>query len=197
MTCTCSTFDSFVKIGVSVDTSQWYGPAASKSIFFNCSCSSLEFFHCLQTHVVKNEETKKRLISIFGIRRPEIAVKANMIMQIDLLWFRDKKKMFRVSCAENSNLRGSCYFTSPNTFQPKIEMNSVVVSIILVSNNDRLVNGVWNTHIDFCARNGEISIGRCSIFNKLEDFLRTITQPCDLESESKKINTQTYDVLDS
>lgn len=41
------------------------------------------------------------------------------------------------------------------------------------------------TYVDLGTRNGEIAIGRCSIFYELEDFSRTITQPSDLENENQ------------
>lgn len=89
MTCICSTFDSFVKIGVSVDTSQWYGPAASKSMFFSWSCSSLEFFHYSVWHWVGTQKLLNQwMVDVhasvvtyvdFGSRNSEIPIRWSSI----------------------------------------------------------------------------------------------------------------------
>lgn len=158
MTCTCSTFDSLVKIGVSVETSQWYGPAASKSIFFNCSCSSLEFFHCV------NKKTEKKIDFSHSI---EHIKKRCIFMQIDVRVFEVSSPKIAIRV-----LLG----------QPKI--NVIVFASIFISM--KLYVMFYSTYIDFGAWNSEISIGRCSIFYKLEDFPRTITQPSDLELKKKQ-----------
>lgn len=64
--------------------------------------------------------------------------------------------------------------------QPKINV-IVFASIFILM---KLYVMFYSTYIDFGAWNSEISIGRCSIFYKLEDFPRTITQPSDLEKKS-------------